>query len=191
VTEHLHGDGVAHFIKPGRIVFITPNQTGDLLWCAEEALRSGSVTLVVADLAEPPGLTPVRRLQLAAETRRVQEVTPLGLILTPEGAAPGVESRWAFSQTIGGWHLERQRARTVPPAAWRVDDDLRLLAQKPTHSSISTDITQITPVCTHPLHECPKFAQDVNRHAYAAEQHFIPGDCAPAESPHSCPQRKD
>lgn len=126
VSDRLHGDGIAGFVEPGRIVFVTPRQTGDLLWCVEEALRSGAVPLVVADLPEPPALTPIRRLHLAAEAGAARETAPLGLILTPEGAAPGVESRWAFRQDAKGWQLERQRSRMAPPRTWQVDVDRTL-----------------------------------------------------------------
>ena len=125
--DRLNGDGIAEFVEPGRIVFVTPRQAGDLLWCAEEALRSGAVPLVVADLPEPPALTPIRRLHLAAEAGAERGPAPLGLILTPEGTAPGVESRWTFSQATDGWLLERQRARAAPPGTWHVGCDRRLL----------------------------------------------------------------
>ena len=126
-SDRLHGDGVAGFVEPGRLTFVTPRRAEDLLWCAEEALRSGAVPLVVADLPGPPALTPIRRLHLAAETGTAHGKLPLGLVLTPEGAAPGVESRWAFAQADDGWRLERQRARTAPPAVWSVAlDDWRL-----------------------------------------------------------------
>lgn len=125
--DRLNSQGIAEFVEPGRIVFVTPRQAGDLLWCAEEALRSGAGPLVVADLPEPPALTPIRRLHLAAESGAERGAHPLGLVLTPEGAAPGVESRWAFSQDTGGWRLDRLRARSAPPAAWSIAHDRRLL----------------------------------------------------------------
>ena len=87
---------------------------------------------MVADLPNPPGLTPVRRLHLATEAgaeaaRHAARLPPLGLLLTPgAGGAQGVESRWSLACTpAGGWHLTRLRARLEPPAAWRLQREDR------------------------------------------------------------------
>lgn len=117
-----HPDGLQRFLSPARMTFVSPRRPEDLFWCMEEVLRAGVVPLVVADLPAPPALTPVRRLHLAAETGGQ---SPLGLILTPEGAAQGVESRWSLAPRHHGeegeaWRLERLRARTAPRAAWTV-----------------------------------------------------------------------
>lgn len=122
----LYGPAVARWIDPGRITFLTPRRAEDILWTMEEALRAGAVPLVIADIPEPPALTPVRRLHLAAETGAAQGTAPLGLLLTPgQGGAAGVESRWSFAprHAAGGrtaWRLERLRARSDPPARWEV-----------------------------------------------------------------------
>lgn len=135
-AERLNPDGMRRLVAPGRLIFATPRRAEDLLWSMEEALRAGAVPLVVADLPGPPGLTPVRRLHLAAETGAAEGACrPLGLILTPQGAAPGVETRWSLAPRhtgthSEGWEMRRLRARTLPEAAWAVtaggDGRLRL-----------------------------------------------------------------
>lgn len=116
-------DGMLAFADPARFIFVTPRRAEDLLWCSEEALRAGAVPLVVADLPAPPLLTPVRRMHLAAETGGTLGNAPLGLLLTPgDGGAQGVETRWHMAPDHQGsarrWHLERRRARALPPQGW-------------------------------------------------------------------------
>jgi protein ImuA len=131
-AERLFPDGLLRHADPGRIVFASARRPEDLLWAMEEALRSGAAPLVVAELAAPPALTPVRRLHLAAETGaeaagHAGRPAPLGLLLTPEaGGAAGVESRWHLAAchdgTARAWRLARLRARTEAPKDWRVRD---------------------------------------------------------------------
>jgi protein ImuA len=111
--------GLGGFLCPGRVLLVRPRRPVDALWAAEEALRTAGAVLgaVVVECAEPPMLTPVRRLQLAAERGGGQAPC---LVLTPEdGGAAGAESRWhAASLPSGGWRIERRRARMAPPAAF-------------------------------------------------------------------------
>lgn len=136
-SARLYPDAVAPWIAPGRLICVTPKRAEDLLWSMEEALRTGAVPLVVADLPAPPALTPVRRLHLAAEAGAATgRGAPLGLILTPgAGGAAGVESRFHMAprhtRDITEWHLERRRARMAPPRAWRLRADGRGLALEP------------------------------------------------------------
>ncbi|MDT8854107.1 hypothetical protein RNZ50_03470 [Paracoccaceae bacterium Fryx2] len=138
-AERLFPDGLRRFADPGRLIFATARRPEDLLWSMEEALRSGAAPLVLADLTAPPGLTPVRRLQLACEAgaeaaRRAGRPAPLGLMLTPGGGgAAGVDSRWALAPAPeGAWRLDRLRARTDPPASWHLAEDAgRRLALAP------------------------------------------------------------
>ncbi len=124
LPERLLPEGVLPLIEPGRLIFVTPRRPEDLLWCFEEALRAGAAPLVVAELPEPPRLTPVRRLQLAAETGADLGLTlSTGLMLTPGvGGAQGAESRWhiapCHSHTTTRWRLELLRARAEPPQGW-------------------------------------------------------------------------
>ena len=127
VPERLYMPGVRQFMQPGRLIFVTVKRAEDLLWSMEEALRSGAVPLVVADLPDTPGLTPVRRLHLAAETGAQEgHCAPVGLLLTPgDGGAQGVESRWHMTPHhapgLERWQLERRRARMLPPKGWLVE----------------------------------------------------------------------
>ncbi len=119
----LNPDGIAPFTDPSRFLFIRAPRTEDLLWCTEEILRSGATGLVVCELPEPPLMTPVRRLHLAAEEGGTLGAAPLALLLTPDqGGAPGIETRWhmaqAHSATHSHWTLKRLRARTAPPKEW-------------------------------------------------------------------------
>ena len=126
-AARLNPEGACRLFDPARLTFLDPLRNEDLLWCMEEVLRSGAVPLVVADLPGTPGLTPVRRLHLAAETGgTLTGHWPLGVILTPgQGGAGGVESRWHIAPDHGvntrrAWRLDRLRARTAPPRTWAI-----------------------------------------------------------------------
>ena len=121
----LYAPGVVNMgVDPGRITFVTAGHAIDLLWTLEEVLRSGAVPLVVGELSGAPGLTPMRRMQLAAEAGAERGTSPLGLVLTPEGGATGAESRWRMDPDhapgVSQWMLSRERARSDPPTEWTV-----------------------------------------------------------------------
>ena len=133
LPERVYPPGLAVHADPGRIVFARARRPEDLLWAAEEALRSGAVPLVLCDLVALPGLTPVRRLHLAAgagaeAAHHRGRLPPLGVVMTPGmGGAQGVESRWHLAPAPSGstllerraaWRLTRLRARMAPHATW-------------------------------------------------------------------------
>lgn len=131
---HLHPDGIAPYFNPGRLLMVDAQREDDLLWSIEEALRTGAAPLVVADIAKPLPLTPIRRLHLAAEAgASMAAEPPLALLLTPgEGGCQGVESRWSMHPTPGwakdtpaNWHLSRLRSRLDPPRQWCLVRDKR------------------------------------------------------------------
>ncbi|MDF2231907.1 hypothetical protein P2H44_05015 [Albimonas sp. CAU 1670] len=129
-------DGLLPFLDPARLVLATPRRPDDALWCAEETLRTGAASLTVVELASAPGLTPVRRLHLAAEAGATLAAgqgapPPLVLLLTPEpGGAQGVETRWRMAPAPSRpgpgarpqpcWRLELLRARMLRPRSWSV-----------------------------------------------------------------------
>ncbi|MBA3909891.1 MAG: hypothetical protein C0524_08365 [Rhodobacter sp.] len=132
-TDRLNAAGLQPLADPARLILAQASRDDGLLWAMEEALRSGAAPLVVAELLAPPGLTPIRRLHLAAEAgaeaaRRDGAPAPLGLILLPgTGGAQGVESRWHLAPAPSrslfwpgeeSWTLTRLRARLAPPACW-------------------------------------------------------------------------
>ena len=120
-------EGLAPLFDPARLVIAHCPRPLDILWTAEEALRSGAAQLVVAETAEPPALTPLRRLQLAAEAGGAEaRRPPLGLILPPrQGSAGAIESRWrchpapawAHGQPVR-WRFERIYGKSGPPLVW-------------------------------------------------------------------------
>lgn len=130
----LDPQGLAAFMDPGRLLVAHAPHGVDALWTAEEALRSGAVALVTLEPREPPGLTPVRRLQLAAEAGAARgPARPLCLILTPQGgSAAAVETRWradpAPGWALGGapgggparWRFALTRDKAGPPALWEM-----------------------------------------------------------------------
>jgi protein ImuA len=141
-AERLMGDGLRAILEPGRLVFGRARTAPELLWAAEEALRTGLVPLVVLELPSVPALTPVRRLHLAAEAGAAEHAAPLALLLTPgDGGAPGVETRWRLDPAPGWardgsprWRLTRLRARMAPEAVWEVEQrggGLRLTPAEP------------------------------------------------------------
>lgn len=127
-AERLMGDGIAAWLDPGRLIFGEARTAPELLWAAEEALRTGVIPLVVAELPTAPSLTPVRRLHLAAEAGAGRGAAPLALLLTPgAGGAAGIETRWHMAAAPGWardgaprWRLTRSRARMAPAAAWEM-----------------------------------------------------------------------
>ena len=132
--ETLHMQAVRSQMAPARLVFGQCARREDLLWAAEEALRSGAGGAVVVEMPDPPPLVAVRRLHLAAEASGHGALT---LVLTPaQGGAVGVETRFALEAAHhagqGRWRLTRLRARMAPVQSWDVtcSRDLELVTHR-------------------------------------------------------------
>lgn len=121
ILTNLHPEGLpTNAITPTHIQ--CPNRE-DALWAAETSLRSGAFKTVICFLYKTPDLTPMRRLQLAA-----QAGNSTGLIVTEQAArSSAAETRWTCSPvfdaendstllkaemyknkkgTIGGWIID-------------------------------------------------------------------------------------
>lgn len=122
--DGLYAPGIAAFIDPARLVLARPMGALAVLQAAEEALRSGAVALVVAELAEAPDLTASRRLQLAAGTGGGR-----GLCLVPGDRlrTNAAETRWRCEPVPGGeaegdgrqrWEIVKNKRGRL--AVWQV-----------------------------------------------------------------------
>lgn len=86
----LNPRALADFIDPARLIMARVPSHDDGLAVAEEALRDGAVPLVVLEPSRPLGLTPGRRLQLAAKAGGTT-----GLCLIDEASGSNAaETRW-------------------------------------------------------------------------------------------------
>lgn len=92
--RRLNPNGLSAFFDPARVVLVLCPDVKTILQAGEDALRSGSVPLVVLDLPVRPGLTPGRRLNLAAETGK-----STGLMLVPETRS-GAMTAWTVRRVI-------------------------------------------------------------------------------------------
>ncbi|MGE4611916.1 MAG: hypothetical protein AAED33_11110 [Paracoccaceae bacterium] len=126
--EHLHPEGVTQFCEPYKFVYASGKTQTDVLWMAEEALRSDAVKVVVAQLSKPIDLTAGRRLQLAAEGGKT-----LGVFLIPEGmGSNAAETRWRCSphfdakdSTLHRWQLIKNKSGTLGGWIVRWDEQAR------------------------------------------------------------------
>lgn len=101
--------------------FVRAEDTLSQLWCFEEALRSGAPSLVISVHHKPIAFTPMRRLQLAAETGKVT-----GLVITTlDHGSPVSETRWHCTpiydpngRAVQCWDLVKNKQG--PLGSWKV-----------------------------------------------------------------------
>lgn len=113
-VQQLNPNGITAFLDPAHLLLCSTKDHLESLATAEEALRSGTLPLVVIALNKPIGLTEGRRLQLAARDGK-----SVGLALIPEGmGSNAAETRWQCSPAF-----DRHTANT--PEAPRGDSTLQ------------------------------------------------------------------
>lgn len=125
--EHgaLYGLGLEIFgLGLERLLLVEPAHARDVLWAMEEALGSGALALVAGQIDEA-GLTPARRLALAA----ARGGTPCLLLTHPRTApAASTATRWRIGARPSAphpldpaapgaprWHVGLERCRAAPP----------------------------------------------------------------------------
>ncbi|MCZ0960615.1 ImuA family protein [Paracoccus benzoatiresistens] len=116
-------------LPPGiadRLYLVLAAAETDLLWAAEETLRSPAVGLVVAEPQEHLSLTAGRRLQLAAESGHTTAI----MLIRQGAGSNAAETRWHCrpllsprGQVLHEWHLLRDKRGA--PKAWVLDWDGR------------------------------------------------------------------
>ena len=125
-ADQLNPVGLARFCDPGQLLMARMSDHKAMLACAEEALRSGAVSVVVAEVGKSLSFTAGRRLQLAAE-----EGGATGLLLIGEDMGNNAaESRWHCSplfrqsgpgtagfsspdSTLQRWQLIKNKSGTI------------------------------------------------------------------------------
>ena len=130
VREAWHGHqinpmGFCSYLDPKQFLIAQAPSHIDVLASTEEALRSGHVALVIAQITQPIGLTEGRRLQLAAQAGNAT-----GLCILPEGMGNNAaQTRWhcapvfdesnaAEDSTLQSWKLIKNKSGTL--STWTV-----------------------------------------------------------------------
>ena len=120
-ASHINPNGFSEFVSPSQLTVCNAGNQIETLAVAEEALRSGAVSLLVMQLTKPLGLTEGRRLQLAA---RDGKSTGLAIISEDMGSN-AAETRWRCTpvfdprdSTLQRWELKKNKSGTL--GIWHV-----------------------------------------------------------------------
>lgn len=124
-TDRIYPPGLAALCDPCRILLAEARNHTDLLSMAEEGLRSGAVSTVVAEPHKPLDLTAGRRLQLAAEAGGA-----LCLLLIQEGkGSNAAETRWHCAPEFHDagpprvrWDLQKNKSGVISSWTLQLDE---------------------------------------------------------------------
>lgn len=120
-AEQVNPLGVIDILHPDNLIIASTKEQTETLAVAEEALRSGAMSVVIMELNAPLDLTAGRRLQLAAKAGNA-----LGIALIPEGmGSNAAETRWRCypvfdpeDSTLQRWELIKNKSGTL--GVWNV-----------------------------------------------------------------------
>ncbi|MGQ3488991.1 ImuA family protein [Roseovarius pacificus] len=119
--EMINPVGLSVFFDTAHLLLAQTGDQTETLAVAEEALRDGSVPLVILEITRPLNLREGRRLQLAAKAGNTT-----GLCLIPEGmGSNAAETRWhctpvfdAGDSTLMRWKIIKNKSGTL--GSWHV-----------------------------------------------------------------------
>lgn len=131
VSEVVNPIGLHSYCDPHRVLIGKCSSAVDVLAASEEALRSSSVSLVIAELTKPLTLTAGRRLQLAAEAG-----SSTGLMIVRDGmGSNATQTRWHISPTYSPddstrmqWELNKNKSGTNGSWGIRWNDEARRIS---------------------------------------------------------------
>ena len=140
MREGINPMGLQRYCDPHRVLIGKCNDAADVLAATEEALRSGVVSLVIAELTQPLSLTAGRRLQLAAEAGAAT-----GLMIVRDGmGSNATQTRWQVSPVFSPddstqmrWSLNKNKSGTKMNWDIRWDEKARRV------SVVSEDVQRI------------------------------------------------
>ncbi len=112
----LHAPGLTDLgLDPAALIVAEPDKAAEVLWAMEEGLKAPGLALVVGVLREA-GLTPARRLALAAATHG----TPCLLVTDPRTPVTGATAtRWRIGRAVSAPHPFANRLEDALPGAPR------------------------------------------------------------------------
>ena len=136
IQEVMNPLGLQTHCDPHQVLIGKCSSPTDVLAASEEALRSGVVSLVIAELTKPLSLTAGRRLQLAAEAGG-----STGLMIVRDGmGSNATQTRWHVSPVFSPsdstqmrWSLIKNKSGTCTDWDVRWDEAARRIFVVPQH----------------------------------------------------------
>ena len=134
--QTLNPDGIYPYVNPARFLFANIRHKEDILWCTEEAMRYAACPLIIVNISSfNPGLTPIRRINLAGGKTK-ENVMVILLTSDKHEGVQGVETRWNMEPIHDDtnlkrkWRLQRLKARMAPPKLWAISHNYKIGFQK-------------------------------------------------------------
>ena len=118
-VDALAPTGLREFVDPSRFILVVGSHRREILWAAEQALRTRGVACVTFQLSEGPDLTESRRLQIAAESSGATGL----ILLSGQAQVSAAQTRWQCEPVCDGqtewvWRCEKNKRGRL--GRWKV-----------------------------------------------------------------------